>query len=185
MGICEKIWSSGVSPKKASKMQLRNVDLRSVGPSVQKLWPTTFFAKKMPCILHCNAKNTISSQVSGRVQLPGVIIYIVDQKSNTPKSGGHTSTIWAYPNVGRSTTCQHLSGTHHMSSGNGKLSDSGFLQWDTRKSLKQNKAFAEDQRKFQLNALQRAFQEMALIHSFCPSLLFLSSVLLIHSLQGV
>ena len=25
MGICEKIWSSGVSPKRASKMQLRNV----------------------------------------------------------------------------------------------------------------------------------------------------------------
>ena len=52
----KKIWSSGVSPKKASKMQLRNVDLRSVGPSVQKLWPTTFFARKMPCILHCNEK---------------------------------------------------------------------------------------------------------------------------------
>ena len=60
-------------------MELRDVDLRSVGPSVQKLWPTTFFAKKMPCILHCNAKkirDTISSQVSGRAQLPGVIIYI-------------------------------------------------------------------------------------------------------------
>ena len=56
MGICEKIWSSGVSPKKASKMQPRNVNLRSVGPSVQKLWPTTFFARKMPCILHCNEK---------------------------------------------------------------------------------------------------------------------------------
>ena len=51
-----KKWSSGVSPKRASKMQLRNVDLRSVGPSVQKLWPTTFFARKMPCILHCNEK---------------------------------------------------------------------------------------------------------------------------------
>ena len=37
-------------------MQLRNVDLRSVGHSSQKLWPTTFFARKMPCILHCNAK---------------------------------------------------------------------------------------------------------------------------------
>ena len=100
MGICEKIWSSGVSPKKASKMELRDVNLRSVGPSVQKLWPTTFFAKKMPCILHCNAKkirDTISSQVSGRAQLPGVIIYIVDQESNTAKSGGHTCTIWAYP----------------------------------------------------------------------------------------
>ena len=56
MGICEKIWSSGVSPKRPSKMQLRNVNLRSVGPSVQKLWPTTFFAKKMPCILHGVAK---------------------------------------------------------------------------------------------------------------------------------
>ena len=27
-------------------MQLRNVDLRSVGPSVQKLWPTTFLQGK-------------------------------------------------------------------------------------------------------------------------------------------
>ena len=78
MGICEKIWSSGVSPKRPSKMQLRNVNLRSVGHSVQKLWPTTFFAKKMPCILHGVAKkirDTISSQVSGRAQLPGVFIY--------------------------------------------------------------------------------------------------------------
>ena len=100
MGICEKIWSSGVSPKKASKMELRDVNLRSVGPSVQKLWPTTFFAKKMPCILHGAAikiRDTISSQVSGRAQLPGVIIYIVDQKSNPPISGGHTSIILSHP----------------------------------------------------------------------------------------
>ena len=100
MGICEKTWSSGVSPKKASKMELRDVDLRSVGPSVQKLWPTTFFAKKMPCILHCNAKkirDTISSQVSGRAQLPGVIIYIVDHFGNYFISGGHTSSIWTHP----------------------------------------------------------------------------------------
>ena len=71
MGICEKIWSSGVSPKRASKMQLRNVDLRSIGPSVQKLWPTTFFARKMPCILHCNAKkirNTFSRLVRDLAQ---------------------------------------------------------------------------------------------------------------------
>ena len=110
MGICEKIWSSGVSPKRPSKMQLRNVNLRSVGPSVQKLWPTTFFAKKMPCILHGAAKKiryTISSQVSGRAQLPGVIIYIVDQESNTYKSGGVTwcilsqSTDHASPSVQR------------------------------------------------------------------------------------
>ena len=86
MGICEKIWSSGVSPKRASKMQLRNVNLRSVGPSVQKLWPTTFFAKKMPCILHGAAKkirNTISRQVSGLAQLPDDLKFIVDQESNT------------------------------------------------------------------------------------------------------
>ena len=96
MGICEKIWSSGVSPKKASKMELRDVDLRSVGPSVQKLWPTTFFAKKMPCILHCNAKkirDTISSQVSGLAQLPDDLKFRVDQESNTYKSGGVTSCI--------------------------------------------------------------------------------------------
>ena len=56
----------------------------------------------MPCILHGAAikiRDTISSQVSGRAQLPGVIIYIVDQESNTAKSGGHTSTIWAHPNT--------------------------------------------------------------------------------------
>ena len=95
MGICEKIWSSGVSPKKASKMELRDVDLRSVGPSVQKLWPTTFFAKKMPCILHCNAKkisNTISSQVSGLAQLPDGLKLSGDQESRWYKSGGNTST---------------------------------------------------------------------------------------------
>ena len=101
MGICEKIWSSGVSPKKASKMQLRNVNLRSVGPSVQKLWPTTFFAKKMPCILHGAEKkisNIISSQVSGRAQLPGVFIYPVDHFGNYFISGGHTSSILSHPN---------------------------------------------------------------------------------------
>ena len=37
VGICEKIWPNGVSPKRASKMQLRDVDLRSVGHSNQKL----------------------------------------------------------------------------------------------------------------------------------------------------
>ena len=49
MGIwayVKKIWSSGVSPKKASIMQLRDVDLRSVGHSSKKLWPKTFFGKK-------------------------------------------------------------------------------------------------------------------------------------------
>ena len=56
----------------------------------------------MPCILHCNAKkirDTISSQVSGRAQLPGVIIYIVDHFGNYFISGGHTCTIWAHPTV--------------------------------------------------------------------------------------
>ena len=102
MGICEKIWSSGVSPKRASKMQLRDVDLRSVGPSVQKLWPTTFFAKKMPCILHGAEKkisNVISSQVSGRAQLPGVFIYLVDHFSKYFISGGDTCTICSHPNI--------------------------------------------------------------------------------------
>ena len=96
MGIwayVKKIWSSGVSPKKASEMELRDVDLRSVGPSVQKLWPTTFFAKKMPCILHGAEKKiryTISSQVSGLAQLPDDLKFRVDQESNTYKSGGET-----------------------------------------------------------------------------------------------
>merc|ERR1712208_35135 len=94
------IWAYGVSPKRPSKMQLRNVNLRSVGPSVQKLWPTTFFAKKMPCILHGAEKkisNVFSSQVSGRAQLPGVIIYIVDHFGNYFISGGHPCTICCHP----------------------------------------------------------------------------------------
>ena len=71
MGICEKIWSSGVSPKKASKMQLRNVDLRSVGHSSQKLWPKTFFGKK--CLVFClislkKIRSTFSRLVRDLVQ---------------------------------------------------------------------------------------------------------------------
>ena len=71
MGISEKIWSSGVSPKRASKMQLRDFDLSSVGHSSQKLWPKTCFQKKMPCILHYNAKkirDTISILVRDLAQ---------------------------------------------------------------------------------------------------------------------
>ena len=62
--------------------------------------------------------------------------------------------------------------THIMSLGNGKFSDSEFLQWDTRRSLKQSKAFAEDQRKFQLLFNFKQW------HSFThfASLLFLASV---------
>ena len=51
-------------PEKSIKNVAQIPHLRSVGPSSQKLEPTTFFAKKMPCILHCNAKklsNTIST----------------------------------------------------------------------------------------------------------------------------
>ena len=43
--------------------------------------------------------NTISRQVSGRAQLPGVIIYIVDQESNTYKSGGVTWCILSLSSV--------------------------------------------------------------------------------------
>ena len=99
MSICENIWSSGVFPKKASKMELR--ELRSVGPSVQKLWPKTFFAKKMPCILHGAAKkirDTISRQVSGLAQLPDDLKFRVDQESNTYKSGGVTWCILSHSN---------------------------------------------------------------------------------------
>ena len=49
MGIwayAKKIRPNGVSPKRASKMKLRDVDLRSVGHSIQKLWPKTFFSPK-------------------------------------------------------------------------------------------------------------------------------------------
>ena len=38
MGICKKNLTSGVSLKRASKMQHRDVDLRSLGHSSQKLW---------------------------------------------------------------------------------------------------------------------------------------------------
>ena len=96
----KKYGQVGVSPKKASKMELRDVDLRSVGSSVQKLWPTIFFAKKMPCILHCNAKkirDTISRQVSGLAQLADDLKFIVDKESNTYKSGGVTSSILCHP----------------------------------------------------------------------------------------
>ena len=73
-------------------MKLRDVDLMSVGPSIQKLWPTTFFGKKMPCILHYNTKkisNTIYRQVSDQAQLPDVLKFSVDKESNpTPTSLG-------------------------------------------------------------------------------------------------
>ena len=58
----------------------------------------------MPCILHCNAKkisNTISSQVSGQAQLPGVFIYIVDHFGNYPLLGGQTCSISTHPNTQR------------------------------------------------------------------------------------
>ena len=42
MGIwayAKKIWPNGVSPKRESKIQLRDVNQRSLGHSNQKLWP--------------------------------------------------------------------------------------------------------------------------------------------------
>jgi len=45
MGICEKIWSSGVSPKRESKIQLRDVNQMSLGHSNQKLWPKVNFGE--------------------------------------------------------------------------------------------------------------------------------------------
>ena len=75
MGICEKkIWLNGVSRKKTSKMQLRDVDLRSIGYSIEKLWPKSFYfrntcntilgmraAPSQKCVQHCyrNMCNTI------------------------------------------------------------------------------------------------------------------------------
>ena len=53
------------------RKELRDVDLRFVGPYVQKLWPKTCFQKKMPCILHYNAKkirDTISRLVRDLAQ---------------------------------------------------------------------------------------------------------------------
>jgi len=48
MGIwayARKIWPSGVSPKRESKMQLRDVIQRSLGHSNQKLWPKVDFGE--------------------------------------------------------------------------------------------------------------------------------------------
>jgi len=45
MGIwayAKKIWPNGVSLKSAPKKQLRDVDLRSIGYSIEKLWPKSF-----------------------------------------------------------------------------------------------------------------------------------------------
>ena len=43
--------AKGGIPEKSMKMQLRDVDLRSLGPSIQKLEPNNFFTDKIPCIL--------------------------------------------------------------------------------------------------------------------------------------
>ena len=99
MGIWAYVKKYGQVGYPLRKHQKWNVDLRSVGPSVQKLWPTTFFAKKMPCILHGAEKKiryTISSQVSGLAQLPDDLKFRVDQESNTYKSGGVTWCILSH-----------------------------------------------------------------------------------------
>ena len=44
-------------------------------------------------------RNTISSQVSGRAQLPDVLKYNVDKEFNPRKSGGLTSRILTHPNA--------------------------------------------------------------------------------------
>ena len=59
-------------------MQLRDVDLRSIGHSIQKLWPKTFFLQKMPCILPYKAEN-INSTISGQVR-------DLTQKAKGPKN---------------------------------------------------------------------------------------------------
>ena len=41
----KKIWPNGVSPKRESKMQLRDVNQRSLGHSNQKLWPKFDFGE--------------------------------------------------------------------------------------------------------------------------------------------
>ena len=45
-----QIWPSGVSLKRSCKMQLRRIDLVSIGPPSQKLWPNLIFG----WFLHCN-----------------------------------------------------------------------------------------------------------------------------------
>ena len=69
MGISEKIWTNGVSPKRASKMQLRDFDL-----------------------------NTIS-QVSDLAQLPDVLKFNGELEFNPYKSWGGTSRKMSHPSV--------------------------------------------------------------------------------------
>ena len=42
MGICEENMAEWGIPKKRIKKQLRDVDLRSIGYSIEKLWPKSF-----------------------------------------------------------------------------------------------------------------------------------------------
>ena len=80
MGIwafAKKIWPSGVSPKRALKMQLRDVVLRSVRTLYSKVMAKNFFPQKMPCILPYKAEN-IKSMFSRQVR-------DLTQKAKVPK----------------------------------------------------------------------------------------------------
>ena len=65
----KKIWPNGLSLRRVSKMQLRDVDLRSIGHSIEKLWPKKF-SKKIFCILPYKTKN-IRSTISWQVRDKG------------------------------------------------------------------------------------------------------------------
>ena len=69
MGIWrKKIWPSGVSPKRASKMQLRDVDLRSVGHSIQIFF---FFYKKRKKKKATNyGKSLVASSLTCPLKIP-------------------------------------------------------------------------------------------------------------------
>ena len=52
-----QIWSSGVSLKRSCKMQFRRIDLVSIGPPSQKLWPNLIFG----WFPHCNYNVKLNS----------------------------------------------------------------------------------------------------------------------------
>ena len=59
-----QIWSSVVSLKRSCKMQFRHVDLVSIGPPSQKLWPNQIVVRRPHC--NYNVKLEVADQKYGQ-----------------------------------------------------------------------------------------------------------------------
>ena len=59
-----QIWSSEVSLKRSCKMQFRRVDLVSIGPPSQKLWPNQILVRRPHC--NYNVKLEVADQKYGQ-----------------------------------------------------------------------------------------------------------------------